>query len=72
MIEDLIKIGNTTIDISEVNEIIDYGDHVHVYFDETHHPKYIDLVGPDAEAMRAWLDADRKRALADLDKAKGK
>jgi hypothetical protein len=68
MTEGLIKIGNRTIDISEVNQIIDYGDRVYVYFDETHHPKYIDLVGPDAEAMREWLDADRKRALTDFDK----
>lgn len=51
----LIKIGNITIDISEVNQIIDYGSHVHVYFDETHHPKYIDLVGADAEECASGL-----------------
>jgi hypothetical protein len=66
--EDLIKIGNMTIDISQVSEITDYGSHVHVYFHENHRPKYIDLVGRDAEVMREWLDADRKRSLTDLDK----
>jgi hypothetical protein len=71
MTEGLIKIGNITIDIAEVNQIIDYGSHVYVYFDETHDPKYINLVGSDAEAMREWLEADRKRSLADLDKAEG-
>jgi hypothetical protein len=68
MTERFIKIGNITIDISEVSEISDYGSHVHVYFDEIHRPKYIDLFGPDAEAMREWLDANRKRSLSDLDK----
>jgi hypothetical protein len=67
MTEDLIKIGNMTIDISQVSEIIDYGSHVHVYFHENHSPKSIDLVGADAEGMRRWLDADRKRSLTDLD-----
>jgi len=66
MTDGLIKLGNITIDIREVNEIMDYGSHVSVYFDEIHDPKYIYLVGSDAEAMREWLEADRKRSLSHL------
>lgn len=65
--EELIKLATCTIDLADVSEVYDYEDHVLIVFGGDHDPFDIQLRGHDAEAMRAWLDADWHRRLAELD-----
>src|SRR5262245_53722028 len=62
---DLIRLANRIIDIKDVHEILDETKDsitlVEYFNGET---KVITLTGDDAQAMKAWLDADHQRWVA--------
>ncbi len=67
----IIRLTKCTIDINEVDEIFDETEEsitIARYIDEE--SKVITLTGADAQAMKAWLDADHQRWVG-LEESKG-
>src|SRR5262245_9754615 len=49
--------GSRIIDIAAVEELVDTGDYVEIYFEADHQPQFLLLSGDDAAAARQWMQA---------------
>ena len=54
-----IQLATRTIDLSQVIEIEENDDHILLIFNAD---DVLKLTGADAEAMRKWLDEDKRRS----------
>jgi len=55
-----VAFGSRIIDIAAVEELIDTGDHVQIYFESDHQPPVLLLDGDDAAAARQWMQAEQR------------
>ncbi len=55
-----VTFGSRIIDIAAVEEFIDTGDHVQIYFESDHKPQMLLLDGEDAAAARQWMQTEQR------------